>query len=96
MPGGDGVATIARISNLRERHKPRTNMKSIILPLSSSLLFACAVSAAENLDALKREIEELTKRVTVLEEQNTRLKKEIEVDRLIVKKELIVSDTGQT
>src|SRR5688572_11586924 len=70
-------------------------MKLIILPLSATLLFACTVSAAENLDALKREIEELKKRVTGLEEQNTRLKKEIEVDRLIVKRELIVSDTGQ-
>jgi len=71
-------------------------MKSIILPLSAGLLFACAVSADENLDALKREIEELKTRVTSLEDQNTKLKKEIEVERLIVKKELIVSDTGQT
>jgi len=70
-------------------------MKSIILLLSAFLLFACAVSAAENLDAIKREIEELRKRVTGLEEQNSKLKKEIEVDRLVVKRELIVSDTGQ-
>jgi len=70
-------------------------MKSIILPLTTFLLFACAVSADENLDALKREIEELKKRVTSLEEQNNKLKSELEVDRLIVRKELIVSDTGQ-
>jgi hypothetical protein len=70
-------------------------MKSIFLPLSASLLFACALSADENLDALKREIEALKKRVADLEEQNTKLKKEIEVDRLVVKQELIVSDTGQ-
>src|SRR5882762_7603251 len=75
--------------------KPRTNMKSIILPLSACLLFARTVSADENLDALKREVEELKKRVTTLEEQNNKLKKEVEVDRLIVRKELIVSDTGQ-
>src|SRR5882762_3316918 len=74
--------------------KPRTNMKSIILPLSACLLFARTVSADENLDALKREVEELKKRVTGLEEQNSKLKKEVEVDRLIVRKELIVSDTG--
>lgn len=59
------------------------------------LLSACAVSADENLDGLKREVEELKKRVTGLEEQNNQLKKEIEVDRLIVRKELIVPDTGQ-
>ena len=67
-------------------------MKSIILPLSAALLFACAVSADENLDALKREIEELKKRVTGLEEQNSKLKEQIAADRLIVRKELIVSD----
>jgi hypothetical protein len=70
-------------------------MKPIILPLSASLLFAFAASADENLDTLKREIEELKKRVAGLEEQNNKLKKETEVDRLIVRRELIVSDTGQ-
>jgi len=59
------------------------------------LLFACAVSADENFDALKREIEELKKRVTALEGDNSKLKREIQVERLIVRKELIVSDTGQ-
>jgi hypothetical protein len=43
-------------------------MKTIILLLSLSLLFVCAVSADENLDGLKREIEALKKRVTALEE----------------------------
>ena len=36
----------------------------------------------------------LKRRVTALEEENGKLKKQLEVDRLIVKKELIVSDTG--
>ena len=70
-------------------------MKTIILLLSPFLLFADDVSADENLDALKRDVEALKKRVTALEEDNTKLKKQIDVERLIVRKELIVSDTGQ-
>ena len=70
-------------------------MKSIILLLSVSVPFACAVAADENFDALKRELEGLKSRVTALEEENRRLKQETVVDRLIVRKELIVSDTGQ-
>ena len=69
-------------------------MKTIFLLLSVSLLLACAVSADENLDTLKREIEEVKRRVTALEEDNSKLKKQIDVERLIVRKELIVSDTG--
>jgi hypothetical protein len=70
------------------------NMKSITWPISACLLFACAVSAQENLEPLRRELEELKKRVTALEQENGRLKSQLEVDRLIVKNELIVSDTG--
>ena len=69
-------------------------MKTIIPLLSASLLYAGAVCADENLDTLKRELEELKRRVTALEEANTRLTKQVDVDRLIVRKELIVSDTG--
>ena len=71
------------------------NMKILILLTSASLLFALTASADENLDALKREIEALKQRVTALEEDNSQLKKQIDVERLIVRKELIVSDTGQ-
>ena len=69
-------------------------MKTIILPLLASCLFAFAVVADENFDALKREVEELKRRVTALEEDNRKLKKELDVERLVVRKELIVSDTG--
>jgi len=61
----------------------------LILPLSSAISFADDTS-----DLLKREIEDLKKRMTSLEEENAKLKTEIHVDRLIVTKELIVSDTG--
>jgi hypothetical protein len=71
------------------------NMKSYFLLASACVLTAFSVRADENFDALKREIEELRRRVVVLEENNQSLKKQIEVERLIVKKELIVSDTGQ-
>src|SRR5712671_2071100 len=70
------------------------NMKTIIL-LSSSLLFAWAAFADANFDGLKRELEALKSRVTALEEDNNKLKKQIDVERLIVRKELIVSDSGQ-
>ena len=49
-------------------------MKTIILLISVSLLFAGAVSADENLDALKRELEALKGRVAVLEESHTQPK----------------------
>ena len=70
-------------------------MKTISLLLSVSVLFAGRAHSDENLDALKREIEAVKKRVTALEEENAKLKERIEVDRLVVRKELIVSDTAQ-
>ena len=70
-------------------------MKIITLLLSASLLCAGAVAADENFDALKRELQELKKRVAALEADKSELKKQLTVDRLIVRKELIVSDTGE-
>src|SRR2546425_988006 len=69
-------------------------MKSIIHPIIVCLLFAGAVAAQESVEPLRRELEGLKRRVTALEEENGKLKTQLEVDRLIVKKELIVSDTG--
>ena len=63
--------------------------------LLASLVAAGRVVADENIETLKREIEAVKKRVTALEEENKKLKEQIDVDRLIVRKELIVSDTGQ-
>src|SRR6476619_1631628 len=70
-------------------------MRIVIVLLSLTLFFASAASADENLDSLKHEIEALKNRVTALEEDNSKLKKQIDVERLIVRRELIVSDTGQ-
>ena len=67
----------------------------MFLLTSAIMLFACSVSAEEMLDAIKREIQELKSRVAALEADNSKLKQQIEVDRLIVRKELIVSDTGR-
>src|SRR5947208_1377216 len=77
-------------------HPPQDSktMKPIIHLLTVCLLFACAVPAQESLEPFRRELEGLKRRVTALEEENGKLKKQLEVDRLIVKKELIVSDTG--
>jgi type 1 glutamine amidotransferase len=49
---------------------------------------------AVNHDAILREIQDLKQRVAALEETNRSLKQLLEVERLVVKKELIVSDTG--
>jgi len=69
-------------------------MKTPILPLSLSMLLAIA-ACADDVEDLKREIDALKKRVTALEADKSQLSKQIEVQRLIVRKELIVSDTGQ-
>src|SRR5262245_11090991 len=70
-------------------------MKTILLLLPFCLVFIRAALADENFDLLKQELEALKTRVTALEEDNTRLRKQIDVERLIVRKELIVSDTGE-
>jgi hypothetical protein len=59
------------------------------------MLFIGSASADNELDAIKRQIEALTRRVTALEDENAKLRKQLDVERLIVRKELIVSDTGQ-
>src|SRR2546423_4127688 len=71
------------------------NSKTLFLLSCLCLQFACTASADQDLDGLKREIEALKNRVSALEEDNSKLKKQIDVERLIVRKELIVSDTGQ-
>jgi hypothetical protein len=70
-------------------------MKTSVLMLSLMLSFARPGFADEAIDHLKRELDALTSRVTALEKENDQLKKQIDVERLIVRKELIVSDTGQ-
>ncbi len=61
-----------------------------------SLLLAPGASAAEvdAIELLRREVAALRERVVALEEANVRLKKELNVERLVVRRELIVSDTG--
>src|SRR5262245_41956779 len=70
-------------------------MKHALLILSLASLSVRVASADEGLNDLKREVEALKRRVLTLEEDNARLRKQIDVERLIVRKELIVSDTGQ-
>jgi hypothetical protein len=65
----------------------------LLLPLFFPLV--STASAEVSLDALKQEVESLKSRVAALEEDNSKLKKQIDVEQLIVRKELIVSDTGQ-
>ena len=53
-----------------------------------------AASSPGDLEVVLREIEELKRRVTVLEQENQELHRHLETERLVVRKELIVSDTG--
>ena len=69
-------------------------MRTCSLLISAFLLLPGWILAAESFDAIRRELDALKQRVTSLEEENGRLKKEITVERLIVRRELIVSDTG--
>jgi hypothetical protein len=69
-------------------------MKTFFKPLSACLIFAWSLSAQEGLEPIRRELEDLKRRVTALEQENSKLKNQLEVERLVVKKELIVSDTG--
>jgi hypothetical protein len=75
------------------RQHPRRAMRDWLLP--TLLLFAAAARADDSIDEIKREIQSLKKRVVALEEQNEKLKQRIDVERLVVRKELIVSDSGQ-
>ncbi len=69
--------------------------RTILFVVLSLRLLGSAFAAEEDLDVIRQEIAALKQRVTALEEENGRLKKEIDVERLIVRKELIVSDTGE-
>ena len=68
------------------------------LPVSSLLLSLTLIlptsAADDSLQAVRQELDALKKRVATLEADNARLKKEIDVERLVVRKELLVSDTG--
>src|SRR6185369_7786818 len=51
-------------------------------------------AADPDVERIKQELDSLKKRVTVLEEENAKLKREATFERVVIKKELIVSDTG--
>lgn len=65
----------------------------------STVLFLALLSFAafgqDSLESIRRELELLKQRVSALESENARLKQQVDVERLIVRKELIVSDTGK-
>lgn len=70
-------------------------IRKTILSALPCLIFAGVACADAELDALKEDVRKLTERVAALEQANALLKEELHVERLIVGKELIVSDTGQ-
>jgi hypothetical protein len=70
-----------------------TRMKPLLLLMTIPVLFAFAANRGD--EGVSRELDALRRRVEALEENNNRLKKQIDVERLVVRKELIVSDTGQ-
>jgi hypothetical protein len=68
----------------------------VALAIAVSAATMCGGARAdEPLDAVLREVKDLKARVAALEQANKDLKREIDVERLVVRKELIVSDTGQ-
>ena len=69
-------------------------MKRTLRLIVVSLVLAAPLFAEDDLAVLKQEIEALKQRVAALEETNRQLGKEVQVDRLVVRKELVVSDTG--
>src|SRR5207253_2041564 len=71
----------------------RSPMKRIVA--GAFLAWAVCVRAADGeFEMIKRDVEGLKKRVAALEEENAKLKREATFERVVVKKELIVSDTG--
>lgn len=73
---------------------PRARMKTHQLVTLMALFLARPGCAEEAIDLIKQELAELKQRVAALESQNSQLRKQLEVDRLVVRKELVVSDTG--
>src|SRR6478736_4391827 len=69
-------------------------MKTILLLLCLLLPLHALAADNDDLAALRKEMNELKQRVKALEDDNAKLKQQITVERLVVKKELIVSDTG--
>lgn len=68
--------------------------KILIMALVAMPILAGAAPAADGLEAIRGDLARLQQRVAALEEANARLRKELEVERLVVRKELVVSDTG--
>jgi len=87
------AASASNLTNGAATKYEHPNMKTLLVLFCS--LSAFSALADVTLDALKQELEALKKRVTALEEDNSKLRKQIDVERLIVRKELIVSDSGE-
>lgn len=69
-------------------------MKATLVVSAVTVLFAVAIHGQQG-SSVTREVQALQQRVAALEQDRERLQKELRVERLIVKKELIVSDTGE-
>jgi len=70
-------------------------MKSALLAATFAVAFVVSVASQQTLAALQEEFATLKSKVAVLEADNAKLKTQIDVERLVVRKELIVSDSGE-
>lgn len=70
-------------------------MKRLFLSVATLILVAGRLAGDEALDSIRRDLAELRRRVEALEVENRQLKQHLEVERLVVRKELVVSDTGK-
>ncbi len=69
-------------------------MKTLLTFLWAAGLAIPVFPADASLENIQREIDVLKKRVAALEAENVQLKREATFERVVVKKELVVSDTG--
>ncbi len=65
-----------------------------LVAVAALLILSGRASAGDDLATVRRDLQALASRVAQLEAENRALRERIEVDRLVVRKELVVSDTG--
>ncbi len=88
------------LSSVGSATHPRTILATgwpdrVLLLGTVLLLLASLVTADDDLVMLRTQLQQLQTRIEALEQANQALHQQLTVDRLLVKQELIISDTGQ-
>src|SRR5438874_7312811 len=69
-------------------------MRRVVAILLVVAVTATIRAADGDIEIIKAELQQLKKRIAALEEENAKFKRQATFERVVVKKELIVSDTG--